>query len=539
MILLSPHLRGLLLLFSVIFASWPLAEAQVVQWDIQRRHVDIPLQRRVERTYEETIANEKGRGGYFANARIGSPGQNVTLQLDTASSDIWVPYSHAGICRTKSLSGESGCFMGSCKLPTAPGSYVCAVLTRRPVDPDKSETFYDFMPDSFDISYIDQSYSKGDYFNDTFEISGATVKNLTMGLGLQTDLAYGLLGVGYAINEASIGSAGFMYPNLPISMQQSGFIRTIAYSLWLNDLGASTGNILFGGIDTGKFLGEMTRISVLKDKKADAYTHFAIPMTSLEATSPTGTDILASDWPIEVILDSGTTLSYLPFDLAKSVWDEVGATYNSRLEMAVLPCSHAEHPGYFSFGFAGQDGPRINITMDELVIDLTNGTPPQFTSGEHEGERVCQFGIQRSYASPWTLGDTFLRSAYVVYDLENNEIGLASTDFNSTDTNIVPFKSKGATIPSATLVRNQMETAGFPSPTSTSLVAANGFQDKDKDGNDLDSNKTDSGSDNNSNNGSNDDDDDVACVPHALSGPGLWVLCIVLGFMTWDNLGGS
>ncbi|KAK0387165.1 hypothetical protein NLU13_5478 [Sarocladium strictum] len=515
MIFVIPAVRELLLLLSNVFVLLPLVKAQVVQWDIYRRQPHSLLTRRDERTYDETIANEKGRGGYFATARIGSPGQNVTLQLDTASSDIWVPYARAGICRSEVTAGESGCHLGS-------------------FDPEKSKTFDDFMPNSFDISYIDQSYAKGDYFNDTFEISSATVENLTMGLGLQTDLAYGLLGVGYAINEASIQSAGFMYPNLPIAMQDSGLIKTVAYSLWLNDLGASTGNILFGGIDTGKFLGEMTRINVLKDQKANAYTHFAIPMTSLEATSPTGTDVLATDWPIEVILDSGTTLSYLPFELAQSVWDEVGATYNSGLEMAVLPCSHANHPGYFSFGFAGRDGPRINITMDELVIDLTNGTPPPYTSGEHEGERVCQFGIQRQYASPWTLGDTFLRSAYVVYDLENNEIGLASTDFNSTSTNVVPFKSKGANIPDATLVPNQMERSGFPKPTSTNLAAANGFQDKDKDGNDLDANTNSNGGGDNNN--GNDNDEDASCMPQALSGPGLWILGLLLAHIVWDNL---
>ncbi|KAL2203934.1 acid protease [Sarocladium strictum] len=508
----SPLRRGLSLLIPIALALLPLTEAQVVQWEIYRRNDGSQVHRRAERTYEETIVNERGRGGYFATARLGTPGQNVTLQLDTASSDIWIPYSGASICRTKSSSGRSGCYLGS-------------------FDPDKSKTFYDFAPDSFDISYIDQSYAKGDYFNDTFEITGATVTNLTMGLGLQTDLAYGLLGVGYAINEASISSAGFMYPNLPIAMQKSGHIRTIAYSLWLNDLDASTGNILFGGVDKGKYLGDMMRISILKDKRVDNYTHFAIPMTSLEATSPTGTDVLSTKWPIEVILDSGTTLSYLPFGLAQSVWDEVGATYNSKLEMAVLPCSHGAHPGYFSFGFAGPDGPRINITMDELVIDLTDGNPPEFTSGEYKGERVCQFGIQRSYASPWTLGDTFLRSAYVVYDLENNEIGMASTDFNSTKTNVLPFKSKGAKIPSATLVTNEMQSSGSPAPAGTNLIAANGFQDKDENGNDLNNNQ-----DNNNGEKDGDDDDDAACVPHPLSGPGFWTLGAVLAYMMCDHL---
>jgi hypothetical protein len=87
---------------------------------------------------------------------------------------------------------------------------------------------------------VDGSSSKGDYFTDTFEIGGATLTNLTMGLGIQTDINYGLVGVGYASNEAIVSSTRSfesVYPNLPVSMMNEGLINTNAYSLWLNDLG--------------------------------------------------------------------------------------------------------------------------------------------------------------------------------------------------------------------------------------------------------------------------------------------------------------
>lgn len=66
------------------------------------------------------------------------------------------------------------------------------------------------------------------------------MKNMTMGLGLQTDIAYGLVGVGYAVNEAIVGktlSTSSIYPNLPVHMVNEKLINTVAYSLWLNDLG--------------------------------------------------------------------------------------------------------------------------------------------------------------------------------------------------------------------------------------------------------------------------------------------------------------
>lgn len=94
-------------------------------------------------------------------------------------------------------------------------------------------------PGEFDIQYLDGSSATGDYFTDVFEIGGGTLQNMTMGLGAKTDIGYGLVGVGYALNEAIVGntqSTSSAYPNLPIAMVNEGLINTVAYSIWLNDL---------------------------------------------------------------------------------------------------------------------------------------------------------------------------------------------------------------------------------------------------------------------------------------------------------------
>lgn len=132
--------------------------------------------------------------------------------------------------------------------------------------------------------------------------------------------------------------------------------------------------------------------------------------------------------------------------------------------------------------------------MSQLVLPLTTttGQVPKYSNGQ----TVCQLGIQPAGQLPTLFGDTFLRSAYVVYDLENNQIALAQTNFDAKGSNIVSFASKGAAIPSATEASNELavsQTAtGNPraggatatgtggsatyNPTATGLSAASGFK---------------------------------------------------------------
>ena len=61
-----------------------------------------------------------------------------------------------------------------------------------------------------------------------------------MGLALDTDNPYGLVGVGYPAIEAidpNVNNPMTVYPNLPQELVSEGIISTAAYSLWLNDLG--------------------------------------------------------------------------------------------------------------------------------------------------------------------------------------------------------------------------------------------------------------------------------------------------------------
>ena len=59
-----------------------------------------------------------------------------------------------------------------------------------------------------------------------------------MGLAEQATRPFGIVGVGYNADE-SIASTDpeSIYPNIVSQLKAQGFIKTLSYSLWLNDLG--------------------------------------------------------------------------------------------------------------------------------------------------------------------------------------------------------------------------------------------------------------------------------------------------------------
>lgn len=235
--------------------------------------------------------------------------------------------------------------------------------------------------------------------------------------------------------------------------------------------------MLFGGIDTDKYSGTLGSVMVYPDSRGGETTSFTVAFTSLSATSSSGTDQLTpSDYAEAAILDSGTTITLLPNNIAEAVYEELGAEVSRSLGAVVVPCALAENSGTLNFGFGGAGGPVIKVGMNELVLPLvlTNGKVPTYTNGQ----TACQLGLQAAGNLPVLFGDTFLRSAYVVYDLENNRVGLAQTDFNATSSNIVSFASKGAAIPSATTASGEAavtQTAtGNPRVTTASTATGDG-----------------------------------------------------------------
>lgn len=141
---------------------------------------------------------------------------------------------------------------------------------------------------------------------------------------------------------------------------------------------------------------------------------------------------------IPVILDCGSTDTYLPDDIVQPILNGVGAVADSDLGF-VVPCSLGRDGATFSFTFGASGGPVITVDISEFVRPIPEAVGEYTFSDDTP---ACIWGLQPAGQRPNLFGDTFIRSAYVVYDLESQEIAIAQTNFNTTKSNILEFSNQ-------------------------------------------------------------------------------------------------
>ncbi|KAI0388570.1 aspartic peptidase domain-containing protein [Xylariaceae sp. FL0594] len=435
-------------------ASYTLAD-KVVPLSFSRaglKHDDRRLGRRGG-TYSQELNNNLTGGGYYTEVALGTPPQPVTLILDTGSSDVWVLDDRADLCRSPALQARYGDCLAT-------------------YDPERSSTYFLVDKDGFRIRYLDSSGAAGDYIKDTLSIADTSLEALQVGLAESSTISSGLLGIGFSTNVAAYKP----YRNIIDLFVDQDLIDTQAYSLYLDDLHAETGTILFGGIDSQKFIGQLKAVDILRDAKTQDYSSFTVPLTSFALSDSTsagqGYNISST---IPVLLDSGTTLTYLPPSLANQIYDALEVYDDSRnTGLVYANCDLLSDKGdaTFDFRFGGTDGPLIRVPMDEMVLDNVKGYVAlglQIPSLPFEN--VCSFGIQ-ALSDFYLLGDTFLRSAYVVYDLAHKKIALAQANLNATESHILEI-TKTYGIPLVSGVASQ----STPSP---SLIVPSASADRSR-----------------------------------------------------------
>ena len=279
------------------------------------------------------------------------------MHIDTGSSDLWINSQNSQLCRN---------FLNPCDQS---GTY----------DESESST-YEFVNDEFYIQYADGSEADGDYVTDVFRIGDVEIDELQFGVGYLSTSPNGIMGIGYSLNEIQVVlNQENPYPNIPIRLLEEGHINSLSYSIWLNDLDASTGSILFGGTDTEKYEGQLSTLPVLSEDNIVA--EFIIALTGIGINGEENVLYDGGDDDfIPVLLDTGASLTYLPNDIVEALYDRYDVDPTNPLE-PLVDCDLANSDDTIDFTFTG---PTISVPMNEMILNLGL---PFFGSGE-----VCFFG---------------------------------------------------------------------------------------------------------------------------------------------------
>lgn len=319
---------------------------------------------------------------YLGDIYLGSNRQHLQVDFDTGSSDLWV---------------------------IAAGSKAASLATNGVFDKSQSST-YKSLGTKFNIEYGDHTTSQGTWSTDLIAFSasgGDVVKSLQFADVTTSQIPYGIFGIGPPGNEASIESNEPEYQNFPQLLAQQGITSKASYSLFLNAEGAATGSLIFGGIDNAKYSGSLVS---LPQQDPNQLT------VRLSSVTVGNSAVLVND---QVLLDSGTTLTYI----ASDVFNTLGDQFNGQLEQDQdgtefwgISCDLL---GTIKYNF---NGVSINVPVSNLVLKNDDGS--------------CVLGVLNADQNGNILGDNFLRSAYVYYDLTDKTISLAQVKY-TTASNIV------------------------------------------------------------------------------------------------------
>lgn len=303
--------------------------------------------------------------------------------------------------------------------------------------------------EEFSIRYLDGSLAYGLWGYDDILFGSTNLTFIQFAVVNETTSLFGVLGIGLTEGEATNAFSYwssvrlYEYPNLPQEMVLQGHIAKRAYSLYLNSNDLLLGEILFGGVDHAKYSGPLVTVPMV-DIFQESTTNgrrMDIILSGLDIDNGKTHLVVTAKKKLPVILDSGTTLSYLPREFVKKIAKIMnGVQTYSNLGLYIVDCSYMERDSNFTatFDFLGHS---IKIPLRDLV---------------RSDDGDCTLGVLSltwsslgSYPKYGVLGDNFIRNAYVVYDLDNSEISLAQVKFTLDEdveviSSLVPLATQAA-----------------------------------------------------------------------------------------------
>ncbi|SGZ38653.1 uncharacterized protein HGUI_00853 [Hanseniaspora guilliermondii] len=414
------------------FVKFPLAKGKSVIDTIDVKDVNDNLQ--------FTITNEQSY--YSVELTIGSNKQKLTALLDTGSSDLWVlSQDAAGLNACNNYLEQNGYLTSSGSATSGSSTEVSEIQANcndlgvfTPSSSTSFEKKHSGVP--FEIQYGDGTYAEGYWGSDSLTVNDVNVDGLLFGVATIGNSS-NVLGISFegleSSDDSESTSSEFTYANLPAILKSDGLIEKMSYSLFLNSLSATSGELLFGAVDSDKYQGNLYTVPLVNiyEGEVENPIEFDVTLQGTGYSGSDGTQVTFNQQNFAALFDSGTTLTVLPETLAGYFANQVGASYDDNSGYYLLECQTFSESDAFVFQFGG-----INFysPVENYVLSTSD-------------ENQCYLGIVPSEDNHVIIGDNTLTSLYVVYNLEDYELSIAQANYagaSSSDISAISDSVPGA-----------------------------------------------------------------------------------------------
>lgn len=442
----------------------------------QAAYLNLPLERRISNQgiSKRQIANgsvflSTEQASYLATISIGTPSQQVQLIVDTGSPLTWVNAANVSTFTPGSSTVSSS--------NTAAGAAICQRNTCFRATTSSSLT----IPSNttvFDIQYVDGTESIGRMVQDTLTFQGLTDTTFQLGLveyfyspGGTASSIGGILGLSPdnpVLNFDSIDDAlvsdgssssttisSFNPPTILDQLQSEGKINSLAFSLFLDE--ATGGQLTLGGVDSGRYSGALTVLPLVNDPSTSGTSY---QVTLRAVGSGGGNTVTVGEL---FVLDSGTTSMYLPASTVQQLASSLNGyfvPYSTSSGLLGIPCTVSTT---IDFYFANNAVIRVPTSV---LLESRISASAARRLGVNANADVCLLNLfGTTDDSSYLLGDAFLRSCYVVYNIAQNQLAVAQAIYNEVST-VLPITADEFGIP------NAIYNSSSPSPSNSAVIPA-------------------------------------------------------------------
>lgn len=362
---------------------------------------------------------------YVAEFKVGSREDTVRVLIDTRISSFWFPT--IGCTPRSYYKRDSVYSLYECD---SQGTYAPRLL----------DTFQN-LSTPYELELVSSIRSSGYLAKDTVQL-GSFSDTMEFGVA-QSANTIGILGLGFpesillvnlttnlytSLNSGSSGSSSsnssvLLLPSFLEQLVERNFISSRSYAFLLGPNNASEGQLLFGAVDHTRYRGALQKLPMLSLYTSHSQKEIAVRLDGF----------LGDGWSSQV--DSGALIvlssTFLSFPL--EILESFAYKTNAKKEedgFYYYDCDVLKSHDLVSFYFGGIE---IEVPLRDLVKQIVDMCYLLFNVGD----------------GPIRLGQDILQSAYVVVDLDNEEVALAQAAGDPESSGNAKIEEISSTIPLA------------------------------------------------------------------------------------------